>query len=135
MERSFDLKDALRGGITPEQMMDDFAKQLATAQREVAMEQAAANSTDLDEARADMVDAIIDYLIAMRLVDEDVVDTDEIADDLVAVLKEAEQELAATKPLLDMLRRMKAESENTERTPDDVIGEFLKSLRQALFFM
>lgn len=135
MERNFDLKDALRGGITPEQMMDDFAKQLATAQREVAMEQAAANSTDLDEARADMVDAIIDYLIAMGLVDEDVVDTDEIADDLVAVLKEAEQELAATKPLLDMLRRMKAESENTERTPDDVIGEFLKSLRQALFFM
>lgn len=129
MERNFDLKDALRGGITPEQMMDDFAKQLATAQREVAMEQAAANSTDLDEARADMVDAIIDYLIAMGLVDEDVVDTDEIADDLVAVLKEAEQELAATKPLLDMLRRMKAESENTERTPDDVIGEFLKSLR------
>lgn len=129
MERNFDLKDALRGGITPEQMMDDFAKQLATAQREVAMEQAAANSTDLDEARADMVDAIIDYLIAMGLVDEDVVDTDEIADDLVAVLKEAEQELAATKPLLDMLHRMKAESENTERTPDDVIGEFLKSLR------
>lgn len=129
MERSFDLKDALRGGITPEQMMDDFAKQLATAQREVAMEQAAANSTDLDEARADMVDAIIDYLIAMGLVDEDVVDTDEMADDLVAALKEAEQELAATKPLLDMLRRMKAESENTERTPDDVIGEFLKSLR------
>lgn len=129
MERSFDLKDALRGGVTPEQMMEDFAKQLATAQREVAMEQAAATSTDLDEARADMVDAIIDYLIAMGLVDEDAVDTDEIADDLVAVLKEAEQELAATKPLLDMLRRMKAESENTERTPDDVIGEFLKSLR------
>lgn len=129
MERSFDLKDALRGGITPEQMMDDFAKQLATAQREVAMEQAAANSTDLDEARADMVDAIIDYLIAVGLVDEDVVDTDEMADDLVAAIKEAEQELAATKPLLDMLRRMKAESENPERTPDDVIGEFLKSLR------
>lgn len=107
MERSFDLKDALRCGITPEQMMDDFAKQLATAQREVAMEQAAANSTDLDEARADMVDAIIDYLIAMGLVDEDAVDTDEMADDLVAALKEAEQELAATKPLLDMLRRMR----------------------------
>lgn len=129
MERSFDLKDALRGGVTPEQMMDDFAKQLAAAQREVAIEQAAANSTDLDEARADMVDAIIDYLIAMGLVDEDAVDTDEMADDLVAALKEAEQELAATKPLLDMLRRMKAESEDTERTSDDVIGEFLKSLR------
>lgn len=129
MERSFDLKDALRGGITPEQMMDDFAKQLATAQREVAMEQATATSTDLDEARADMVDAIIDYLIAMGLIDEDAVDTDEMADDLVAALKEAEQELAATKPLLDMLRRMKTESEKEERTPDDVIGEFLKSLR------
>lgn len=128
MERSFDLKDALRGGVTPEQM-EDFAKQLAAAQREVAIEQAAANSTDLDEARADMVDAIIDYLIAMGLVDEDAVDTDEMADDLVAALKEAEQELAATKPLLDMLRRMKAESEDTERTSDDVIGEFLKSLR------
>lgn len=63
------------------------------------------------------------------LVDEDAVDTDEMADDLVAALKEAEQELAATKPLLDMLRRMKAESEDTERTSDDVIGEFLKSLR------
>lgn len=63
------------------------------------------------------------------MVDEDAVDTDEMADDLVAALKEAEQELAATKPLLDMLRRMKAESEDTERTSDDVIGEFLKSLR------
>lgn len=129
MERNFDLKDALRGGITPEQMMDDFAKQLAMAQREVAMEQAAAASKDLDEARANMIDAIIDYVIAMGLIDEDAVDTDEMADDLTAAIKEAEKELAATKPLLDMLRRMKAETKEEERTPDDVIGEFLKSLR------
>lgn len=128
MERNFDLKDAIRGGVSPEQMLADFQKQLAQAQQEVAMEQAAATE-DLDEARANMVDAIIDYLIAVGLVDEDVVDTDDMADDLVTAIKEAEKELAATKPLLDMLRQMKAESEKEERTPDDVIGEFLKSLR------
>lgn len=128
MERNFDLKDAIRGGVTPEQMLAEFQNQLAQAQREVAMEQTAAE-VELDEARADMVDSIIDYLIAVGLVDEDVVDTDDMADDLVAAIKEAEKELAATKPLLNMLRRMKAESENEERTPDDVIGEFLKSLR------
>ena len=128
MERSFDLKDAIRGGVSPEQMLADFQKQLAQAQQEVAMEQAAATE-DLDEARADMVDRIIDYLIAVGLVDEDVVDVDDMADDLVAAIKEAEQELAATKPLLDMLKRMKADADKQERTPDDVIGEFLKSLR------
>ncbi len=128
MERSFDLKDALRSGVNPEQMLADFQKQLAQAQQEVAMEQAAATE-DLDEARADMVDGIIDYLIAVGLVDEDVVDIDEMADDLTAAIKEAEQELAATKPLLDMLRQMKANADKQDRTPDDVIGEFLKTLR------
>lgn len=128
MERNFDLKDAIRGGVSPEQMLADFQKQLAQAQQEVAMEQAAATE-DLDEARAEMVDSIIDYLIAVGLIDEDVVDTDEMADDLVAAIKEAEQELAATKPLLDMLKRMKADADKNDRTPDDVIGEFLKTLR------
>ena len=128
MERSFDLKDAIRGGVSPEQMLADFQKQLAQAQQEVAMEQAAATE-DLDEARADMVDRIIDYLIAVGLVDEDVVDVDDMADDLVAAIKEAEQELAATKPLLGVLKGMKADADEQERTPDDVIGEFLKTLR------
>lgn len=128
MERNFDLKDAIRGGVSPEQMLADFQKQLAQAQQEVAMERAAATE-DLDEARADMVDAIIDYLIAVGLIDEDVVDTADMADDLVGAIRDAEKELMATKPLLDMLRRMKAESEKEEKSPDDVIGEFLKSLR------
>lgn len=128
MERNFDLKDAIRGGVSPEQMLADFQKQLAQAQQEVAMEQAAATD-ELDAAREVMVDSIIDYLVAVGLVDEDVVDTDDMADDLTAAIKEAEKELAATKPLLDMLRRMKVEAGKEERTPDDVIGEFLKSLR------
>lgn len=113
MERNFDLKDAIRGGVSPEQMLADFQKQLAQAQQEVAMERAAATE-DLDEARADMVNAIIDYLIAVGLIDEDVVDTADMADDLVGAIRDVEKELMATKPLLDMLRRMKAESEREE---------------------
>ena len=103
MERNFDLKDALRGGITPEQMLADFQKQLAEAQAEVATEQAAAKD-ELEEVRADMIDSIIDYLVAIGLIDENEVDIDEITDDLVEAIKEAEKEIAATKPLLDMLR-------------------------------
>lgn len=128
MERNFDLKDALRGGITPEQMLADFQKQLAEAQAEVATEQAAAKD-ELEDVRADMVDSIIDYLVAIGLIDEDEVDTDEIADELVEAIKEAEKEIAATKPLLDMLRSMKVENEKPDRNPDAVIGEFLRTLR------
>lgn len=128
MERNFDLKDALRGGITPEQMLADFQKQLAEAQAEVATEQAAAKD-ELEEVRADMIDSIIDYLVAIGLIDEDEVDTDEMADELVEAIKEAEKEIAATKPLLDMLRSMKVENEKPDRNPDAVIGEFLRTLR------
>lgn len=128
MERNFDLKDALRGGITPEQMLADFQKQLAEAQAEVATEQAAAEDENY-EVRADMVDSIIDYLVAIGLIDEDKVDIDEIADDLIEAIKEAEKEIAATKPLLDMLRSMKVENEKPDRNPDAVIGEFLRTLR------
>lgn len=128
MERNFDLKDALRGGITPEQMLADFQKQLAEAQAEVATEQAAAKD-ELEEVRADMIDSIIDYLVAIGLIDENEVDIDEITDDLVEAIKEAEKEIAATKPLLDMLRSMKVENEKPDRNPDAVIGEFLRTLR------
>lgn len=128
MERNFDLKDALRGGITPEQMLADFQKQLAEAQAEVATEQAAAKD-ELEEVRADMIDSIIDYLVAIGLIDENKVDIDEITDDLVEAIKEAKKEIAATKPLLDMLRSMKVEDEKPNRNPDAVIGEFLRTLR------
>lgn len=128
MERNFNLKDALRGGITPEQMLADFQKQLAEAQAEVATERAAAKD-ELEEVRADMIDSIIDYLVAIGLIDENEVDIDEITDDLVEAIKEAEKEIAATKPLLDMLRSMKVEDEKPNRNPDAVIGEFLRTLR------
>lgn len=130
MERNFDLKDALRGGITPEQMLADFQKQLAEAQAqaEVATEQAAAKD-ELEDVRADMVDFIIEYLVTIGLIDKDEVDIDEMADDLVEAIKEVEKEIAATKPLLDMLRSMKVENEKPDRNPDAVIGEFLRTLR------
>lgn len=128
MERNFDLKDALRGGITPEQMLADFQKQLAEAQAEVATEQAAAKD-ELEDVRADMVDFIIEYLVTIGLIDKDEVNIDEIADDLVEAIKEVEKEIAATKPLLDMLRSMKVENEKPDRNPDAVIGEFLRTLR------
>lgn len=128
MERNFDLKDALRGGITPEQMLADFQKQLAEAQAEVATEQAAAEDENY-EVRADMVDSIIDYLIAIGLIDEDKVDIDEIADDLIEAIKEAEKEMAAVAPFLNMLRETKVEKQDAKSNPDAVIGEFLRTLR------
>lgn len=127
MERNFDLKDALRGGITPEQMLADFQKQLAEAQAEVATEQATAKD-ELEEVRADMIDSIIDYLVAIGLIDEDEVDTDEMADELVEAIKEAEKEMAAVAPFLSMLREMKVEKQDTKSNPDAVIREFLKTL-------
>ena len=128
MERNFDLKDALRGGITPEQMLADFQKQLAEAQAEVATEQAAAKD-ELEEVRADMIDSIIDYLVAIGLIDENEVDIDEITDDLVEAIKEAEKEIAAVAPFLNMLRETKVEKQDAKSNPDAVIGEFLRTLR------
>ena len=128
MERNFDLKDALRSGITPEQMLADFQKQLAEAQAEVATEQAAAEDENY-EVRADMVDSIIDYLVAIGLIDEDKVDIDEIADDLIEAIKEAEKEIAAVAPFLNMLRETKVEKQDAKSNPDAVIGEFLRTLR------
>ena len=76
-----------------------------------------------------MVDSIIDYLVAIGLIDEDKVDIDEIADDLIEAIKEAEKEIAAVAPFLNMLRETKVEKRDAKSNPDAVIGEFLRTLR------
>lgn len=124
----FDLKDAIRDGVSPEQMLADFQKQLAEAQHEVAMERAAANSK-LDKAREEMIDAILVYTATVGIAPADIIEADDLKADLTETIKEAEKELEASRPLLDMLRRMKADVNKEDRSPDDVIGEFLKSLR------
>lgn len=126
---NFDLKDALRAGVSPEQMLRDFQLQLRKAQAEVASEQTAAN-IDLQEAREDMIDAVLTYLVALGIAPAEILE-DEDLPKLYDAIKEVEDEFMAKKPFLDMLRSM-AEAAPTgcphKRDADDVINSFLKTL-------
>lgn len=128
MERNFDLKEVIKSGVSPEQILADFQIQLADAQAEIAKEQDAA-IIKIDEAREDMVNAIITYVRVAGLIPVEIIDADEMKKIITSAVKDAEKELAATKPLLSLFREMRTKETRKKHNPDDVIEEFLKSLK------
>lgn len=122
---SFNLEDALKSGITAEQMMDDFAKQLTAAQKKVASEK---TNKDLDKSRDELINAAIDYSVKLGIVSSDILEDKEFKKGLYDTLIEIEADIVKTKPLLDMLKTTKNELEKKGLDPDDIIESFLRTL-------
>lgn len=122
---TFDLKDMLKSGMSPDELMERFTKQLAADM--AAVEQENMNE-ELDVAREDMVEAIFDYGEILGIVPSG--NVGEMKQVFIEAIKEAEREIKSVKPLLDIAHAKKCDGKKrSDRSSDDIIGEFLKSLR------
>lgn len=155
MERNdemMSLTDALRDGVSLEDIRKSFETALQEAQNEIAAEKKKAQEAkacencgdcdelDLDVCREEMIYAILDYLTALGLIPEDMEIEDDDIDHLIDMIKEVEEEYKAKIGFMKMLSVMaKMEADKKEKvsekkvaekpSADDVIAQFLKGLR------
>ena len=146
------LADALRDGVSLEDIRKSFEAALQDAQSEVAAEKKKAQEAkacencsdcdelDLDVCREEMIYAILDYLTALGLIPEDMEIEDDDIDHLIDMIKEVEEEYKAKLGFMKMFATMtKMETGKKEKvskkkvvekpSADDVIAQFLKGLR------
>lgn len=150
MERNdemLSLADALRDGVSLETIRESFENALQAARDEIVKEQEAKakaekcgcthDSADtLEDAREDMVIAVIDYLTALGILPGDLEITDEDVDHLIDGIKEIEEEFKARIGLMQLMtmvikpKKDKTSKKETadESSIDDAIARFLKSL-------
>ena len=146
------LADALRDGVSLEDIRKSFEAALQDAQSEVAAEKKKAQEAkacgkcgdcdelDLDVCREEMIYAVLDYLTALGLIPEDMEIEDDDIDHLIDMIKEVEEEYKAKIDFIKMFSAMaKMEADKKEKvsekkvaekpSADDVIAQFLKGLR------
>jgi len=109
MENMNTVKDMLKSGIAPEELMANLQKEIADAQAELSGETA-----NIDEVRADLVDAMLDYVIALGLIEENDIN-DEDVEMLTEMLKNAEEEMMAQVKFLTMMKNVLGKSMETKR--------------------
>lgn len=134
MENMNTVKDMLKSGITPEELMANLQKEIADAQAELSGETA-----NIDEVRADLVDAMLDYVVALGLIEENDIN-DEDVEMLTEMLKNAEEEMMAQVKFLTMMKNALGKSmeiKKAETAPvkepqvdsDAILRNFLRSLK------
>jgi len=134
MENMNTVKDMLKSGIAPEELMANLQKEIADAQAELSGETA-----NIDEVRADLVDAILDYVVALGLIEENDIN-DEDVEMLTEMLKNAEEEMMAQVKFLTMMKNVLGKSmeiKKAETAPvkepqvdsDAILRNFLRGLK------
>lgn len=128
------VKDMLKSGIAPEELMANLQKEIADAQAELSGETA-----NIDEVRADLVDALLDYVVALGLIEENDIN-DEDVEMLTEMLKNAEEEMMAQVKFLTMMKNVLGKSmeiKKAETAPvkepqvdsDAILRNFLRGLK------
>ena len=134
MENMNTVKDMLKSGIAPEELMANLQKEIADAQAELSGETA-----NIDEVRADLVDAMLDYVVALGLIEENDIN-DEDVEMLTEMLKNAEEEMMAQVKFLTMIKNVLGKSmeiKKAETAPvkepqvdsDAILRNFLRGLK------
>lgn len=137
------MKEVLKSGdATAEELLEQFKTQLAEAQAELKAEkekeeaakraaEEAAAADELDEIRAELVDIILDYLIALGVVDEDDLDDDDV-EKLTESLKAVEKEMKRYAQVMDMLKALEVAKPTTKAahksSEDEILAKFLKGI-------
>lgn len=128
------VKDMLKSGIAPEELMANLQKEIADAQAELSGETA-----NIDEVRADLVNAMLDYVVALGLIEENDIN-DEVVEMLTEMLKNAEEEMMAQVKFLTMMKNAllpSMEIKKAETAPvkepqvdsDAILRNFLRGLK------
>lgn len=100
---SVDIKDALNGGISFDDLMHDFKNAIEDAQDEIDKEKAdTANKNNVNQCREDLMVALTTYLDAIGVLDVDTV-SEEDMDKLENILKNFENEMTKMLTIINMI--------------------------------
>lgn len=100
---SVDIKDALNGGISFDDLMHDFKNAIKDAQDEIDKEKAdTANKNNVNQCREDLMVALTAYLDAIGVLDIDTV-SEEDMDKMENILKNFENEMTKMLTIINMI--------------------------------
>ena len=100
---SVDIKDALNGGISFDDLMHDFKNAIKDAQEEIEKEKAnTANKNNVDQCREDLMVALTAYLDAIDVLDVDTVSEKDM-EKLEDILKDFENEVIKMMTIINMI--------------------------------
>ena len=100
---SVDIKDALNGGISFDDLMHDFKNAIKDAQDEIAKEKAnTARNAGVDQCREDLMVALTAYLDAIGVLDIDTV-SEKNMDKMEDILKNFENEMTKMMTIINMI--------------------------------
>ena len=100
---SVDIKDALNGGISFDDLMHDFKNAIEDAQDEIDKEKAdTANKNNVNQCREDLMVALTSYLDAIGVLDVDTV-SEEDMEKLEEFLKNFENEITKMMTIINMI--------------------------------
>ena len=100
---SVDIKDALNGGISFDDLMHDFKNAIKDAQDEIDKEKAnTARKAGVDQCREDVIVALTSYLDAIGVLDVDTV-SEEDMEKLGDILKNFENEMTKMMTIINMI--------------------------------
>lgn len=124
-----DLYEALKGGVSEEELKASFEKELESARSRVQEEaQASRDKKIIDAARANFISAAIDY--AEAIAGEE--DFSDLQEELEETLKTYEAEMGAFKDIIDFFGEKFANGDASVNvkisTDDDILKAFIKSL-------
>lgn len=127
----YNIKDALKSGISKEQLLKDYEAALNEVQAEIEAEEAA--EVGLDEARLDAVCAALEYVVTLGACKKTDI-TDELINFIVDALKKEEKEILKKAKLIAMLtpvskvKVVKEPVTSTKIKDIDALEAFLKGL-------
>lgn len=100
---SVDIKDALNGGISFDDLMHDFKNAIKDAQDEIDKEKAdTANKNNVNQCREDLMVALTSYMDAIGILDADTV-SEEDMEKLEDLLKNFENEMTKMMTIINMI--------------------------------
>lgn len=100
---SVDIKDALNGGISFDDLMHDFKNAIEDAQDEIDKEKAnTAHKAGVDQCREDLMIALTSYMDAIGILNVDTV-SEEDMNKLEDLLKNFENEMAKMMTIINMI--------------------------------
>ena len=132
---SVDIKDALNGGISFDDLMHDFKNAIEDAQDEIDKEKAdTANKNNVNQCREDLMVALTSYLDAIGVLNIDTV-SEEDMNKLEDLLKNFENEMTKMMTIINMIvdnsdsnnaANVDVKSNKTEL--DDILADVLTKL-------
>ena len=100
---SVDIKNALNGGISFDDLMHDFKNAIKDAQDEIDKEKAnTANKNNVNQCREDLMVALTSYLDAIGILDVDTVSEKDM-DKMEDILKNFENEMIKMMTIINMI--------------------------------